>query len=326
MSEAKTLEGKVIVVTGAGRGIAREIALEAGRLGAKVVVVDPGVNVDGTGGEEGPAQQTVNDIKAGGGDAVACLESVGAMEAGERIIKTALDNYGRLDGLVNVAGILRDRMVFNMTEEEWDLVLKVHLKGMFTTIKPAAILFRQQRFGRIVNFSSDSGLLGATGQTNYGAAKAGVAGLGRVVAKDLGRYGVTVNTICPLASTRMTATVPAEAAAKRAAAGIQDTNFDVEDTSKDPKYIAPFICYLLSDDAWDINGQTFEVFSGQVGILPYQYPPKRTIYKDVTENGKWSMDELTELFPVLMQDMGNPAPPPDNLNLPGRPVAEEATA
>ena len=322
MTTEKTLDGKVIVVTGAGRGIAREIALHAAELGAKVVVVDPGVNVDGTGGEAGPAQQTVNDIKSAGGEAVAVLESVGEMDAGERIIKAALDTYGKLDGLVNVAGILRDRMVFNMTEEEWDLVLKVHLRGMFTTIKPASILFRQQRHGRIVNFSSDSGLLGATGQTNYGAAKAGVAGLGRVIAKDLGRYGVTVNTICPLASTRMTATVPDSAKEKRAAAGIEDTNFDADDTSKDPKYIAPMICYLLGDDAWDINGQTFEVYSGEVGILGYQYPPKRTIYKDVVKNGSWNMEELSEMFPVLMQDMGNPAPPPDNLNLPARPVAE----
>ncbi len=320
----KTLEGKVIIVTGAGRGIAREIALLAGELGAKVVAVDPGVNVDGSGADAGPAQQTANDIKAAGGEAIAVVEAVGDMDTGERIIKAALDTYGKLDGLVNVAGILRDRMVFNMTEEEWDLVLKVHLKGMFTTIKPASILFRQQRFGRIVNFSSDSGLLGATGQVNYGAAKAGVAGLGRVVAKDLGRYGVTVNTICPLASTRMTATVPDSAREKRAAAGIQDTNFDAEDESKDPKYIAPMICYLLSDDAWDINGQTFEVYSGEVGILPYQYPPKRTIFKDVVKNGAWTMEELTDMFPVLMQDMGNPAPPPADLNLPGRPVEASA--
>ena len=317
------LEGKVIIVTGAGRGIAREIALMAGGLGARVVVVDTGVTVDGSGGDAGPAQQTVNEIKAAGGDAVACLEAVGTMEAGERIVKAALDAYGMVDGLVNVAGILRDRMIFNMTEEEWDLVLQVHLKGQFANIKPASILFRQQRHGRIVNFSSGSGLQGTTGQVNYGAAKAGVAGLSRVVARDLGRYGVTCNTICPAAATRMTATIPEAATRMRAQAGVEEQVIEQESADLHPMYVAPMVCYLLSDAAWDINGQTFEVFSGEVAIQPYQFPPRRTIYKDVTRHGRWTMEELADMVPVLMKEQGNPAPPPDSLSIPGRPV--EAT-
>jgi NAD(P)-dependent dehydrogenase (short-subunit alcohol dehydrogenase family) len=327
MSEGQTLEGKVILVTGAGRGIGREIALLAGSLGAKVVVVDPGVGPDGVGGDLGPAQEVADAIKTAGGEAIASFEAVGDMDAGERIVRTALDAFGKLDGLVNNAGILRDRMVFNMTEEEWDIVLKVHLKGMFTTIKPASILFRQQRYGRIINFSSESGMRGNTGQANYGAAKAGITGLTRVVARDLGRYGVTVNAICPSAATRLTATVPAAAAAIQAASGIMGGGeFDQDSELNHPRYVAPMICYLLSDDAWDITGQVFHVGSGEVGILSYSYPPKRTIYKDVTKNGKWSMDELREMMPVLVQDLQNPAPPPDSLSVPGRPVAEQAPA
>src|SRR6185437_1875935 len=158
---AGLLEGKVIAMTGAGRGIGRECALLAASEGARVVVNDPGVNPDGSGEDNGPAAQVVDEIKKAGGDAVANFADVSTMEGGESVIKSALDTYGKLDGLVNLAAILRDRMVFNLTEEEWDDVIRIDLKGHFTTIKPAAIIMRQQRYGRIVNFSSASGQLRA---------------------------------------------------------------------------------------------------------------------------------------------------------------------
>ena len=205
---ANLLEGKVIAMTGAGRGIGRECALLAASEGARIIVNDPGVNPDGSGTDNGPAAQVVEEIKKMGGEAVANFADVSTMEGGESVIRSALDSYGRLDGLINLAAILRDRMVFNLTEQEWDDVIRVDLKGHFTTIKPAAVLMRQQRYGRIVNYSSVSGLQGNSGQANYGAAKAGVAGLTRVAARDLGRYGVTVNCIAPGAATRLTATVP----------------------------------------------------------------------------------------------------------------------
>ena len=217
---AGLLDGKVVALTGAGRGIGRECALLAAQEGARIVVNDPGVGPDGSGQDEGPAALVVSEIKAMGGEAVANFADVSSMEGGESIIRSALDAYGRLDGLINLAAILRDRMVFNLTEEEWDDVIRVDLKGHFTTIKPAAVLMRQQRYGRIVNYSSVSGLQGNSGQANYGAAKAGVAGLTRVAARDLGRYGVTVNCIAPGAATRLTATVPQASRELRAARGI----------------------------------------------------------------------------------------------------------
>src|SRR5919106_2853048 len=171
---AGRLEGKNAVVTGAGRGIGRGIALLLAKEGANVVVNDPGVNLDGSGTDAGPAEQVVAEIKAAGGSSLPNFDSVASVEAGESIIKTALDGFGKLDILVNVAGILRDRMIFNMSPEEWYAVLNTHLKGHYCTIKPASILMRQQRSGRIVNFASSSGLTGNAGQANYGAAKSAI--------------------------------------------------------------------------------------------------------------------------------------------------------
>ncbi|WBL35340.1 SDR family NAD(P)-dependent oxidoreductase [Tepidiforma flava] len=319
------LEGKVIAMTGAGRGIGRECALLAASEGARVVVNDPGVNPDGSGHDDGPAAQVVEEIKKMGGEAVANFADVSTMEGGESVIRTALDTWGRLDGLINLAAILRDRMIFNLTEEEWDDVIRVDLKGHFTTIKPASVLMRQQRYGRIVNFSSVSGLQGNSGQANYGAAKAGVAGLTRVAARDLGRYGVTVNCIAPGAATRLTATVPQAARELRAQRGIAAAggppqaaaNRAAEEAAamRTPDMVAPMTIYLLLDEAWNINGRIFQVAGGHIGLLADLYPPFRNIYK----HGKWTLDELRMLVPTqLMAGIANPAPPADDIKIPGR--------
>jgi NAD(P)-dependent dehydrogenase (short-subunit alcohol dehydrogenase family) len=318
------LEGKVAVVTGAGRGIGRSVAMQMAAEGARVVVVDPGVNLDGSGSDAGPAERVVAEIKAGGGTAVPCLESVSTVEGGENIIKTALDNFERIDILVNVAGILRDRMIFNMTPEEWKAVIDVHLKGHFCTIKPASVLMRQQRWGRIINFSSVSGLTGNAGQANYGAAKSGIAGLTRVVARDLGRYGVTCNAISPGADTRMTASVSDTARELRSRAGIQSgstARTAAEMAERSPDQVAPMVCFLATDYAWNINGQVFAVSGGTVSLLHHPLA-QRTIYKP----GMWTLDELDYLVPEkLLADTRNPAPPPPDLEVPGRP-AQEAEA
>jgi 3-oxoacyl-[acyl-carrier protein] reductase len=322
---ANLLEGRVIAMTGAGRGIGRECALLAASEGARIIVNDPGVNPDGSGNDDGPAAQVVEEIKKMGGEAVANFADVSTMDGGESIIRQALDTYGKLDGLINLAAILRDRMVFNLTEEEWDDVIRVDLKGHFTTIKPAAVYMRQQRYGRIINYSSVSGLQGNSGQANYGAAKAGVAGLTRVAARDLGRYGVTVNCIAPGASTRLTATVPQSARELRSARGIAGNapaaapaaNAAVEAAAamRGPEMVAPMTVYLLLDEAWNINGRIFQVAGGNVGLLQDMYPP----FRQINKLGKWTLDELRMLVPTaLMAGVPNPAPPADDLTIPGR--------
>ena len=231
--------------------------------GTSVVVCDLGVNVDGTGADISVAQQVVNEIGEAGGTAVACTESVATMTGGENIVQTAMDNFGKLDIVVTVAGILRDRMVFNMSEEEWDDVIAVHLKGTFTVVKNASILFRQQRSGRIITFSSTSGLYGNSGQANYGAAKDGIAGFTRVCARDLGRYGVTANSISPSASTRMTTSVPDEARELRSARGIA-AGGGLRGEAED---VAPMVTWLASDEAAHVNGHVFHVTGGLVTLL-----------------------------------------------------------
>ena len=209
------LEGKVAVVTGGGNGIGREISKLMGAEGAKVVVNDLGTAVDGAGQSSSVADETVQMIKDAGGEATPNYESVATPEGGESIIQMAVDTYGKLDILVHVAGILRDRMIFNMSIEEWDAVINVHLRGAYCVNKPACVLMRQQKSGSIINFSSISGA-GNSGQANYAAAKAGILGLTRTVARDMAKYGVRANAIWPGADTRMTATVPeARAAASR---------------------------------------------------------------------------------------------------------------
>ncbi len=298
---ANLLRDKVAIVTGAGRGIGRGVAMLMAEQGAKVVVVDPGVNVDGSGSDQSIAGQVVSEIREAGGTAVASTQSVTSMTGGEGIVQAAVDNFGKLDIVVTVAGILRDRMVFNMTEEEWDDVIAVHLKGTFTVVKHACILFRQQRSGRIITFSSTSGLYGTSGQANYGAAKDGIAGFTRVLARDMGRYGATANAISPSASTRMTGSVPDEARELRTARGISGGSISLRGEAED---IAPMVTWLASDEAAHVNGHVFHVTEGLVTLLNEPEPVK-TIQKD----SKWTVEELIRVVPVTLgYELYNPAP------------------
>ena len=301
---ANLLKDKVAIVTGSGRGIGRGVAMLMAEEGASVVVVDLGVNVDGTGFDQSVADVVASEIKEAGGNAVGCSESVATMSGGEKIVQTAVDNFGKLDIVVTCAGILRDRMVFNMSEEEWDDVIAVHLKGTFTVAKHACILFRQQRSGRIVTFTSTSGLYGNSGQANYGAAKDGIAGLTRVLARDMGRYGVTANSISPAAGTRMTQTVPDEARTLRAARGIGGTAGSAPRMRGEGEDVAPFVTWLSSDEAAHLNGHVFHVTEGLVSLMN-EPQPVRTITKD----GKWTVEELAKVFPpTIGLELFNPAP------------------
>ena len=299
------LKGKVALITGAGRGLGRCHSLALAAEGAKVVVNDLGGAMDGTGSDQTPADEVVAEIKKMGSDAVANYDNVVSFEGAEKIVKCALDNFGRLDILINNAGVLRDRMVFNMTEEEWDTVLKVHLYGHFNCAKHASVVFRQQRNGRIVNTSSAAGL-GNMGQANYSAAKEGIVGLTRTLARDLGRYGVTCNAIRPMAGTRMTLT-PELKAAWGKSMGISGTDLDNFMTTifTPAECVSPFVVFLCTDEAANINGRTFCVMGGEIHL--YSEPDYiRSIYK----KGIWTVDELCELVPgSLATGLENPSPP-----------------
>jgi len=296
----KLLEGKVAVVTGAGRGIGRGEALALAAEGAKVVVNDLGTATDGSGGATTHADEVVKEIKKQGGAAVANYDNVAAWESGEQIIKTAIDNFGAIHILVNNAGNLRDRMVHNMTEEEWDAVIKVHLYGHFYCTRAAAPYMRQQGWGRIINTSSISGL-GSMGQSNYSAAKEGVLGFTRTVARELGRYGVTCNAIRPSAGTRMTLTPEVKANLERQ--GQLEMLKYLESLA--PEAVAPLVVYLCTDQAANINGCTLKVMGGEVGI----YPEPETI-RNIYKEGTWTVGELMRVMPMTIEaGLVNPAPP-----------------
>ena len=302
------LAGRVAVVTGAGRGIGRGVALALGAAGAKVVVNDYGVNVDGTAPSTGPAFDVVKEIERTGGEAVASTDSVADWEGARRIIGTALERFGQLDALVTCAGILRDRMIFNMSEEEWDAVIAVHLKGTFNCLRHACTHMRDRRYGRIVTFSSGSGLFGNPGQANYGAAKSAIAGLTKVAARDLGKYGITVNAIAPVAATRMTVNEEVRRARElRKKQGIQREDRGVAQIEElDPDDIAPMVVYLTSEYAKDVNGQFFLCFGNSVALVS-QPRPVKTLYK---AEGNWTLDELDRLVPATVAEgLVNPAPP-----------------
>ena len=284
---SRALEGKVAIVTGAGRGIGRGIAEELAANGAKVVVNDAGLSLSGESEDQSPANEVVAAIKATGGDAVAIAESVSTFNGGERIVQAALDSFGHLDIVVTAAGILRDRMIYNMSEEEWDSVYEVHLKGTFNIVRHAAPLFRKQRGGRVITFTSESGLVGFPGQANYGAAKSGIHGFTKVVAKDLGKYGVTANSIAPRAETRMVESIPHEIREKLAANGLFPGK---NEASWEPEDVAPFVAFLASDYSAPVNGQTFLVYGGNVVHMTL---PRRvkTIYNSAPP-ATWEPDQL----------------------------------
>jgi len=238
------LDGKVAVVTGSGRGVGRGIALTLASEGAKVVINDVGCAVDGRGTDGDPAMQVVNEIKAAGGEAVPNYDSVSSFSGAENIIKTAVDAFGRIDILVNNAGIARDRSIAKMSEEDFDDVLAVHLKGTFNCGRHAAPIMREQGFGRIINITSSAGLRGNFGQSNYGAAKAGIMGLTLVWAIELGKYGITVNAMAPAGLTRMVGTIP----------GMENREPTPE---QNPALNGPMIAFLGSDKAAHVNGQIF---------------------------------------------------------------------
>ncbi|MDE0592659.1 MAG: SDR family oxidoreductase [Dehalococcoidia bacterium] len=293
---SRALEGKVAIVTGAGRGIGRGIAEELAANGAKVVVNDAGLSLSGELEGQSPADEVVAAIKATGGDAVAIAESVSTFNGGERIVQAALDSFGHLDIVVTAAGILRDRMIYNMSEEEWDSVYDVHLKGTFNIVRHAAPLFRKQRGGRVITFTSESGLVGFPGQANYGAAKSGIHGFTKVVAKDLGKYGVTANSIAPRAETRMVESIPIEIREKLAANGLFPGK---NEASLEPEDIAPFVAFLASDYSAPVNGQTFLVYGGNVVHMTL---PRRvkTIYNSAPP-ATWQPDQLdAQVGPSLL--------------------------
>ncbi|MGH3117643.1 MAG: SDR family oxidoreductase [Gaiellales bacterium] len=257
-----SLEGKVAIVTGAGRGIGREHALALATAGARVVVNDLGGSLSGEGTDATPAQSVVNEIVAAGGQAVANYDDVSDFGAAEHMIQRALERYGRLDILVCNAGILRDRMLVNMAEDEWDAVIAVHLKGHFSPLRHAAAYWREQAkagaslHARVIATSSPSGVFGNVGQANYGAAKAAIAGLTLIAAQELHRYGVTVNCIAPNARTRMTEETFGDLPAP-------EEGFD----PLDPGNMAPLVVALSADEAQDITGQCFFVWGGTVNVL-----------------------------------------------------------
>ena len=254
-------EGRVAIVTGAARGVGRQHALQLAKAGAKVVVNDLGAGVDGKGADESPAQQVVDEIKATGGEAIVNGDDVSNFDGAKNMVDTAINTFGKLDVLVNNAGILRDRMLVNMTEDEWDAVIQVHLKGTFAPSRHAASYWRAMSkqnddgkpvMGRIINTSSTSGIYGNVGQTNYGAAKAGIAAFTIIAARELGRIGVTVNAISPSAYTRMTDNLREYT--------------EVDKQVRDPSWVSPTIVYLASEEAQDISGRVIQAGAGMVAV------------------------------------------------------------
>jgi len=293
------LDGKAAVVTGAGRGIGRGIAIALAREGAKVVVNDLGVDLTGEGKDAAPASKVVAEIAQTGGVAEANFGSVVDFNAAEAMVAQAVKSFGRIDILVNVAGNLRDRMIFNMSEEDWDAVINVHLKGTFNTMRAASLRMREQKSGRIISMSSVSAL-GAPGQPNYAAAKAGIIGLTWSSANALGKYNVTVNAVMPSGATRMIDSTP-RARETFEATGKWPSEIAVG-TDRDPDNVAPLVVYLASDAAKHVNGQVFHARGYRYTIL-YQPTAQAAIQAD----RRWDPEELVDIFPrTLGTDLSAP--------------------
>jgi NAD(P)-dependent dehydrogenase (short-subunit alcohol dehydrogenase family) len=285
------LTGKSIVVTGAGRGIGREIALLMARHGAAVVVNDLGGAADGEGGDRTVAEQVVAEIRAAGGKAVANGDSVADPEAAERIIKTALDAFGRLDGVVNNAGILRDRIFHRMSVADWRAVIDVHLNGAFFMSKAAAPIFKEQASGAFIHFTSTSGLIGNMGQANYAAAKLGIVGLSKSIAVDMARFNVRSNCVSPFAWSRLIGTIPVDTPEQKARVErIQNTMTAAK--------IAPICVFLASDAAAEVTGQVFVVRKDEISLMS-QSRPIRTAHRD----GGWTPEAIAEtMLPAFQRD------------------------
>jgi NAD(P)-dependent dehydrogenase (short-subunit alcohol dehydrogenase family) len=298
-------DGRIVVITGAGRGIGREHALEFASQGAKIVVNDLGAEVDGTGSSAGPAGEVVDEIRGMGGEAVADGEDVSDYEGAGRMIQSAIKTFGGLDVLVNNAGILRDRMLVNMTIEEWDAVIRVHLRGTFAPMRHAVEYWRnrskagESNDARIINTTSPSGIYGNVGQTNYGAAKAGIASMTIIAAMELGRYGVTVNAIAPAALTRMTENLGMGAAS----ATRKPDQFD----ALDPGNIAPLVVWLGSSQSAAITGRVFNVQGGNISVAEGWVAGP-----GVSKEDRWDAAELGGVIPGLVAEA---AP---NANMGGR--------
>ena len=296
-------EGRVCVVTGAGRGIGRGHAIELARQGARVVVNDLGAEVDGEGTSSGPAEEVVEEIHGFGGEAVANGEDVSDFEGAHRLINCALDTFGGLDVLVNNAGILRDRMLVNMSIEEWDAVVRVHLRGTFAPTRWAAGYWRDRskagdvNDARIINTSSSSGIYGNIGQTNYGAAKAGIAAFTIIAAKELARYGVTVNALAPGARTRMTENLQRA----RGTASPEPEEFD----ARSPDNVAPIVAWLASVESASVTGRVFNVAGGRLSVAEGWHAGPVT-----DKGGRW---DPAELGPVVL-DLVAKAPPNAAMN------------
>ena len=299
------LKGKVAIVTGSGRGIGREVALWLARDGAKIVVNDIGASLDGIGDSDLPADLVVSEIRKEGGEAVSCYDSVADFDSASKIVETAIENFGRVDILVHPAGILRDRMVFNMTEEEWDSVLQVHLHGAFNMVKNVIPHMINQKYGRIVLFSSGSGL-GSSGQANYSTAKEGMVGFTRAIAKELQPYGIMVNAVYPGGATRMTESIPQSTTDLRNDLAESTGKFSSTPPKEasDPANNAPKVVYLCTDAADGITGQVF----GTHGWALSLYSPRK-VTKSIHKQGQWTLDELDKLMPIsLTNGLNNPVP------------------
>ncbi len=301
-------EGKAAIITGGARGIGFTIAEALAKQGAKVALLDPGGAKDGSHEAGSPADEAAAAIRAAGGTAMAINASVADHEACGRAVALCDEKFGGVDILVNSAGVLRPKMLWNMPEADWDIVVAVHLKGTYNMIHHASKRMRERRWGRIINMASEA-WRGTVGQANYGAAKGGVFSLTRAAARELGRYGVTANTVCPAAATRLTMDdAVKEGFRKRLAAGlITQQRFDEVMDMGGPEHIAPFVCYLASDHAAAINGQAFRVEQGKVAI--YNDPEiKATLMK--TGREVFDFAELIDMVPkALLQGYVNPAPP-----------------